>query len=455
MDWLYMGGTLLRELRTNRVRRILSILGVVIGTAAVISSLAVVEGGREQLRLHLEKMGINMVLLEDRYRPEPVRLFQDVYETEQRQAAAIEDAQPDEIEKKIILKSRASPGAAAGQDPSGDGIPMPEVLRMRDVEALRARLPEAALIEPVAMDYAEVGLTGTRPRVALVEGGTALGAVIRNLAVREGRYLIPSDTERSEQVCVLGSRIAEEIFKGAPAVGRRLSMLGSQWRVVGVLQPKGTMMRFDYDRLIQVPITSMHERRGIEMVSALLVQARDNDGALALRDRLHHEVMARLRDRDPEEIRVFCQQELIEQHATMLRTFRILTISVAAFSLLVSGVGIMNIMLVSVRERTREIGIWKAVGATDADVMAHFLSESVLTCAIGGTLGILLGVLLASEAAGFVASTVAETSGWSPVFLPVFFGLSLGTSVAVGLVSGLFPALVAARLEPTEALRHE
>ncbi len=455
MDWIYMGGTLLRDLRTNRVRRLLSILGVVIGTAAVISSLAVVEGGREQLRRHLEKMGVNMVFLEDRFRPPPVPMFNDVFETEQQQVSAVEDPRPSNVEKKIIAKSREAQGVMTETGGTDDVVPTPGVLRMRDVAALRTELPEAALIEPVAIEYTEVGRVGMRPRVMAVEGATARGAEIRNLVVGEGRYLLPSDIERTEQVCVLGARMAQELFKGASAIGQRLTLLNGQWRVVGVLAPKGTMMRFDYDRLIQVPISSMHERTGLEMVNALLVQARDNAAALDLRDKLHRKVMDRLRGREPEEIRVFCQQELIEQHAAMLRTFRLLTISVAAFSLLVSGVGIMNIMLVSVRERTREIGIWKAVGATDNDVLTHFLAESVLTCAIGGALGILLGLLLASKAAGYVAHTVAETSGWSPVFLPVFFWLSLGTSVVVGLVSGLFPALVAARLEPTEALRHE
>jgi len=231
-------------------------------------------------------------------------------------------------------------------------------------------------------------------------------------------------------------------------------MLGSRWRVVGVLAQKGTMMRFDYDRLIIVPITSLQERTGVDMVNALLIQARDGEAASRIRTELKAEVLARLHGRDPEEIRIFCQDDLVAQYGRTMSTFRILTISIAAFSLLVSGIGIMNIMLVSVRERTREIGVWKAVGATDADVLSFFLAESVLTCVLGGTIGIFLGVLLASEASGFVANSVSEMSTWTPVFHPVFFGLSLGTTILVGLLSGIFPAIVAAHLEPTEALRY-
>ena len=129
--------------------------------------------------------------------------------------------------------------------------------------------------------------------------------------------------------------------------------------------------------------------------------------------------------------------------------------SIAAFSLLVSGIGIMNIMLVSVRERTREIGIWKAVGATDRDVLSYFLAESVMTCFTGGVLGIFLGIFLGSRASGMIASTVVETADWQPVFKLEFFVLSVGVSILVGLLSGIFPAYVAARLEPMEALRYD
>jgi putative ABC transport system permease protein len=341
-----------------------------------------------------------------------------------------------------------------GADPTAV-VPVSGTLSLEDVDFLRRRFPEAMAIEPLMIRWADVGRIGERPFSARIEGGTPIGADIRNLRVARGRYLVPSDVDRSEKVCVLGDEMARRLFGNHLAVDRSIAMFGSRWTVVGVLEPRGSMMRFDYDRLIITPLTSMHERVGMEVVNALLIRAADKGAALGIRDQILDEMLARLHRRKAEDFRIFCQDELIRQHDKTLRTFRILMFSVAAFSLLVSGVGIMNIMLVTVRERTREVGIWKAVGAADNDVLMYFLGESVLTCMVGGALGVLLGIVLAAEAAGFVADTVAETATWAPVFRPQFFVLSFGTAALVGLLSGIFPAYIAARLEPVEALRYE
>ena len=145
----------------------------------------------------------------------------------------------------------------------------------------------------------------------------------------------------------------------------------------------------------------------------------------------------------------------MRQREKTLDVFQVLSVSIAAFSLLVSGIGIMNIMLVSVRERMREIGIWKAVGATDGYVLVYFLTESVLTCLFGGALGILLGFYLGSEATDLIAGSVSDAIEWTPVFKIHYVAIAFGTSAFVGLLSGIFPAYVAARLEPSAALRYE
>ncbi|MBT3194125.1 MAG: ABC transporter permease [Verrucomicrobia bacterium] len=455
MDWVYTTGALFRDLQTSRVRRLLSILGVVIGTAAVISSLAVVEGGREQLRAHLEKLGVNLVVLEDRFRPDIPREYEDQLKSLQTESVLTAGQGYGTPSEKIDAKNRMhEDGMLSGLD-AGSAAVVSGVLRLGDVKHLRKRFLNATLVEPITMQWAQVGQVGARPFGARVEGGTPHGAIVRDLRVREGRYLLPMDVDRSEKVCVLGVDMAKRLLGEGHAVGRYISMLGSRWRVIGILERKGTMMRFNYDRLIIVPITAMHERTGVEVVNALLFQARDKEAASIIRHELLGEVMACLPGRMEEDFSVFSQDDLAEQHDETLRTFKILTICVAAFSLLVSGIGIMNIMLVSVRERTHEIGVWKAVGATDLDILSYFLAESVLTCLLGGGLGILLGVVLAADATGFVASSVAEISSWKPIFCPEFFVLSLGSTVVIGLLSGIFPAIVAARLEPTEALRYE
>lgn len=455
MDWLYTTGTLIRDLRTSRVRRLLSILGVVIGTGAVISSLAVVEGGREQLRKHLDKLGVNMVFLEDRYRPDLSIFVEERPEEQVESLASVASVGEMDEQGQIEMKNRARDRSMSSGEAGRSQSAVLGVLRLRDVRYFRDRFPDAQFIEPIASHWTDVGRTGEHPFGAQVEGGTPAGAIVRDLEIAKGRYLFPLDVERSEKVCVLGMDMAERIFGNGDAVGGYVAMLGSRWRVIGVLKRKGTMMRFDYDRLIIVPISSLHERIGLEVVNALLLKAWDKEAAARIRRDLYEVVVSRLTGRDQEDISVFSQDDLAEQHDKTLRTFKTLTICIAAFSLLVSGIGIMNIMLVSVRERTHEIGVWKAVGATDSDILMYFLAESVFTCIIGGMLGVLLGFVLASYAAGFVAESVTQIGAWTPIFRPSFFVLSLGSSILIGLLSGIFPALVAARLEPTEALRYE
>jgi len=446
MDALYTAGALLRELNTNRLRRLLSILGVIIGTGAVISTLAVVEGGRRQLAAHLEKLGVNLVYLEDTYEHDAAAEPGDL----ERPGTALNMPVEEEALKAAFKESVMLGGHGLER-----AVVRPPTLAPDDIAFLRRRFPEAEHVEPQMLHWTRIGPVAGKPIGALLEGSTPGGAVVRRLRVAAGRYLCPLDLTDARRVCVLGAAMAGKLFGATDVVGRELSALGARWTVVGVLEPKGSMMRFDYDKLIVMPLTTLQERTGLSLVNGVLIGARGTGAALRLRRDLLDAVLPRLNRRKPDEFQVFCQDELMEQYEETLGTFKILMVAIAAFSLLVSGIGIMNIMLVSVRERTREIGIWKAVGAADGDVLAYFLGESMLTCLLGGTLGVLLGVFLGAQVSGIIAGAMAETSGWVPVFRIEFVLLSFGTAALVGLLSGLFPAVVAARLEPLEALRYE
>ncbi len=446
MDAFYMLESLTRELAVNPLRRGLSILGVIIGTAAVIASLAVVEGGREQLQRVIERLGVNIVYLQDRFEP----------------TGSMDRPPP----PKMKEAPPPDKGAPQGAMPMPQGVPpelampeaavvRPQTLSLEQVALLARKFPSARRIAPQLVLRADAGQVGARPIRVSVEGGTPAGMQIRNLRMAAGRYLTDSDIDSAAKVCVLGATMAARLFSDAPALGRHIALFGDRWEIVGVLEARGSLMTFDYDNLLIVPITAAHERTGQAVINALLLQGRDTASALALRRRLAEEVFALLPDRDPDDFRVFCQDELLEQKEKTLQTFRILVACIAAFSMIVSGIGIMNIMLVSVRERTREIGVWKAVGAKDRDVLAYFLGESVLTCLLGGALGVALGLFLAEQASVFIAQSVSEIEGWQPVFRPVFFLLAAGTATIVGLLSGLFPAMLAARLDPAESLRYE
>jgi len=301
----------------------------------------------------------------------------------------------------------------------------------------------------------DIGSVGERTFRTYIEGSTPGGGEIRSLGVATGRYLAKSDIDSASKVCVLGAEIARKYFGARSPLGRDIIAFGARWKVIGVLQVKGALKRFDYDQLVIVPITSLQQRSGTDLINGVLIRARDANAALQIKHQLMRLVMQRLPGREPEDFQVLCQDELIQQKEQTLRTFKILTVSVAAFSLLVSGIGIMNIMLVSVRERTREIGIWKAVGANDEDVLLYFLAESVITCLAGGVLGVLLGIAMGTKATSMIAISVIESAGWHAIFKPEFFIISVGVSVLVGLLSGIFPAYLAAKLEPMEALHYD
>lgn len=449
MDLITLLESFFRELTVNPLRRGLSILGVIIGTAAVIASLAVIEGGREQLQGFIERLGVNLVFLEDRYEPQTGLLTQAAPET-----------------TAIASKPRNAPAPAGGGGlpppapgpASSDAIPLPPrptTLTLQNVTDLEHAFPAILRVAPQMVLRTDVSRPGEKPMRAQVEGGTPDGALIRNLRVARGRYLVAEDIKQAARVCVLGNSLAARLFPGGTTANDTLFMLGARWRIVGVLEPRGNLMGFDYDHRAIVPLTAAQERTGMKVINGLLIQARNTISALRLRDEIPAEVRARLPDRNPEDFRVFCQDELLKQKEQTLDTFRFLATCIAAFSLIVSGIGIMNIMLVSVKERTREIGVWKAIGARDRDVLVYFLAESVLTCLLGGLLGVLLGIYLATSAAGFIAESITETGGWSPVFRPIFFIVAVGTASMVGLISGIFPAMTAAKLDPAEALRYE
>ena len=439
MDYLYMAGSLMRELSTNRLRRFLSVLGVIIGTGAVIASLAVVEGGRYQLYSYLNKLGANVVFIQDQYVPPnslgmPARMLEDVLPKE---GDAAGEKTPPPLETASLIPVFA------------------DTLSEDDIAFLKNRFTDAVHLVPQMLNRCDIGAVGGKPLRGLVEGSTPEGAAVRELKVAKGRYLCGEDMRQAEKVCVLGAEMAEKLFPAGSALGQDVVIFGSQWRVVGLLAPKGSLMRFDYDRLVIVPLSSMQKRAGAGLINAILIQARNAEAALRIRAELLPEVLRCLHKREAGDFTVFCQDELVKQKEQTQKTFRVLTVSIAAFSMLVSGIGIMNIMLVSVRERRRDIGVWKAVGATDADVLMYFLFESVLTCLVGGGMGILLGVFLGTEATGLIATTVAGTEGWVPVFKLQFFVLATGAAALTGLVSGIFPAYIAGRLEPVEALRYE
>jgi len=407
--------TSFRGMFRHKLRLLLSLIGVVIGTAAVIASVAVVEGGRREVWHSLDELGANIVFLRDR----------------------------GEINSWI------------GSGPRGEQwSSWQDMLTLSDIDSLKAKLSGIIAIEPQLIDW-DFAHYRNQELDTEIEGSTEAGKAIRHLKMSGGRYISREDIESKAKVCVLGSTVAEKLFGDQNPLGKSILMYQSPFRVVGTTRPKGSLRGFDYDRKIIVPITTAQQRSGTSAVNAILIQARDAPAALALKNRLPEAVLEILRGRKADELHIFCQDELQEKRRKILATLKAVVMSIAGISLVVSGIGIMNIMLVSVVERTREIGIRKAVGAKERDIVYQFLLDSVLICITGGILGIPLGIFFAWQASRGAALVFSETGHWSPVFSPLFFILALGCALVVGILAGLFPAYKASKLDPADALRHE
>jgi putative ABC transport system permease protein len=266
--------------------------------------------------------------------------------------------------------------------------------------------------------------------------------------VAQGRFIDHDDLEGWNPVCVLGPKAATELFGAANPIGREVTVRGLRLAVVGLLEKKGRSFDEDFDDRLYLPLTTVQKRMtGSDRISVLFAHARDPDATEAAMDQIWA-VLMRRHDNRPDFIIESQSRILATLNAIMFGLGSVLA-GIAGLSLLVGGIGIMNIMLVSVTERTREIGIRKAVGARRRDILWQFLIEAMTLSGLGGTVGVGLGGAIVAIVAAFGGDRL-------PAYVPPWAGaLGFGFSVAVGIVSGIYPAIRASRLDPIEALRHE
>ena len=296
----------------------------------------------------------------------------------------------------------------------------------------------------VASRYAK-----TSPNVRLL-GETAGSFPTKNWVVQEGRALTDSEVDSAHDVCVLGNRLAKTLFPYGSAVGERIKFNGINYSVLGVLEPKGSMLGSDQDNFAAIPITTgLNRYGGMWQSLSILVQAKDQ---VSYDDTLEQVrgVLRTVRKVPPgkeDDFELFSNDSLITQFATFTKTVRIGVAVVSSIALIAAGIGIMNIMLVSVTERTREIGIRRAVGAKKRNVMTQFIMEAVVLCEVGGAVGVLLGIVGGNATAFFLKVPPVIPVDW------VILGLLICS--IVGIVFGTYPAYKAANLDPIESLRYE
>jgi putative ABC transport system permease protein len=409
----------LRALSVNKLRSSLTMLGIIIGVGAVITLLSVGQGVQNLVTGQLQSIGTNLL---------------------------------------FVVPGNMSDSQMQARSGSFQQMTLADAIAIGDP----ANAPDVVAVAPELMSSAEVSYGKKTVRVN-TSGVTPVYETVRNFPVTDGRFISETDINSKARVAVIGSRIAERLFteQGLYPLGASIKVNNVPFKVVGVLESKGGgggMMGGNQDEVVLVPLSTAHERlfqrnhnsRGEPLVSVAYAQVVSEDRMSEAAD----QISSALRERhdiafeDDDDFSVINQRDLVAIFGQITGVLTLFLGAIAGISLLVGGIGIMNIMLVSVTERTREIGLRKAVGAKRRDILMQFLIESVVLSLIGGLLGIAIGALAAWGISQLQSDLTA-------VVTPQSIILATSFSAAVGLFFGIYPATRAARLNPIEALRYE
>ena len=391
-----------RQIRRNPMRSLLTVLGIVIGVAAVITMVTIGNGATQAVRAEIESFGSNQLML----RP----------------------------------GQRMGPGGAAGA-PS---------FKLADIEAIESQVAGVVSAAPQTSRSTTVVAQGKNWSTSVI-GTTNDYFTTDNRTLTQGRFFEPAEERAGSSVCVIGNTVRKELWGAGDPVGEMLRVGNFSCRVIGLLTEKGSAaMGGDQDDLVVIPFNTAARRLvGSTRVSTILISISPDSDREALKSSLKDLMRERrsLSAGDIDNFSILDTAEIAEKVASTTQIMTMLLGAVAAVSLLVGGIGIMNIMLVSVTERTREIGVRLAIGATADEVLMQFLIEAVVLACLGGVLGVILA---------FGASAVLTTV----MDLPYVFDLtinivSFGFAALTGIIFGYFPARNAARLDPIEAVRHE
>jgi putative ABC transport system permease protein len=384
-------------LRGHRLRTGLSLLGVGIGVGSVILLTGLGEGARRYVMGEFASLGTNLL---------------------------------------IIIPGKTE---TTGMTPIIGGVP--HDLTLGDAEALR-RIPQVRRVAPWSLGSASAR-HGERSREVNVIGATSEIKEVRQLRMLSGRFLPPGDPERGQRICVLGFKLQNELFLGRNAVGEVIRIGDYRFRVIGVLAARGLSVGYDVDELVYIPVANGLKMFNRPSLFRIFVEVRSHEEM----ETAKREAIAVLTERhdDEEDVTILTQDALLSTFGQILTTLTVALVGIAAVSLSVAGVGIMNVMLVSVSERTREIGLLKAVGAGRGQNLFAFLVEAALISTAGGLLGLGLGYLSGRVFMGIFPSFPVHTPAWAVAW-------AIGVSMGVGLVFGALPARRAARLDPVAAL---
>jgi putative ABC transport system permease protein len=395
----------LQAIKKNKMRATLTMLGIIIGVAAVIVMVAIGSGARARIRAQINNLGTNMIVI--------------------------------------------TPGSAntAGVSQGAQAFP---TLSLDDVTKIRAEAQYVTGVSPVVVSRSQVVAQSGNWRT-MINGVDTDYQTIRDWQTDDGAFFGADDVRSQRAVAVIGHTVAQRLFGDNEPVGQDIQIAKAPFKIVGVLTAKGqTASGSDSDDVIFVPYTTAATRlNGKNRIPQIVASAGSEQDIPAAQDEIRGLVREshRLSSGDEDDFTVRNQTDLAQAAESSTRVMTLLLAAIASISLLVGGIGIMNIMLVSVTERTREIGIRLAIGARGSDVLTQFLVESIVMGILGGAIGLAAGVT--------GAKVLGHFTGWETVISPIVMLIAIGFSGAVGVFFGYYPARKAAALNPIQALRYE
>ncbi|MEE8185526.1 MAG: ABC transporter permease [Thermodesulfobacteriota bacterium] len=392
----------LRSIMANKMRSFLTMLGIIIGVGAVIAMISIGEGAKKQVTESIQRFGTNLL--------------------------------------------RVRPGAARiGHIRTGSV----ETLTIEDAEAIKKEIPHVMLVAPQVRNMAQVKYANKNATTS-VTGTVPDFTEVNNFPVATGKFFNEKEIKLMRKIVVLGTTVKKELFGEGVAIGNYIKIKGVNFLVIGVMETKGQTSWRDPDDQVFIPITTSQKRLFRQYyIDNIYVQVESTDYIKEVKESVNRLLM--IKHRIPEGVEADFNIRDYSEFITALRetsqTFTILLGGIAAVSLLVGGIGVMNIMLVSVTERTREIGIRMAVGARRRDILLQFLIEALVITFIGGIIGILFGI--------FISHGVSYFANWNTIITPFSVLLAFLFSVLIGIVFGLYPARKASFMDPIDALRYE
>ncbi len=394
-----------KSILKNKMRTLLTMLGIIIGVGAVIVMVAIGQGAKSQIQDRINNLGTNMIVI--------------------------------------------SPGASSTGGASM-GAGSSNRLTLNDYDALKRDAVVLTDVSPMMTTFGQL-IGGSGNWRTIVNGVSTEYATIRDWDVTSGRLFDEQDQRTMRKVALIGQTVVDNLFEGTDPVGQQIRIRNVPFEIIGVLEKKGqSTSGTDQDDIVITPYTTFKARLGQRSYIPQIVTSTASQMELAAGMREAREILRashKLSENDPDDVTIRNQADLAAAASGTTDVMTTLLAAIASISLVVGGIGIMNIMLVSVTERTREIGIRMAVGARGRDVMRQFLVESIVMSIIGGLIGIAVGY--------GSAAIVEKMTGWGTAIAPQMVGISLGFSAGVGIFFGYYPARKAASLDPIQALRYE